>query len=611
MFFTENKSAVIRWGRTSGVRLAGFALMLALPLTGGCGPKAPAAPTGHSAVVEPASASIPPAEAAALGALPDTVQFTEITREAGIQFTHFSGARGKKYMPEIETPGCAFIDYDNNGRPDILLLNGADWPEVKSGRKRSLLKLYKNEGNCRFTDVTSSSGLGIEMHTMGVAVGDYDNDGYDDLYITCVIGPSRLFRNDGHGRFVDVTAQAGVDNKSRWGSGAAWLDYDKDGKLDLVVGNYCKWSPQTDVRCSVYGGLKSYCTPNVYDGESVRLYHNEGAGRFAEVTDRAGLVYRPGKTWGVVILDYDDDGWMDIALANDMEPNCLYHNEKDGTFREVALEAGVALGANGVAKAGMGVDAGDIDNSGRPSLIVSNFTGEGLSLFQNQGGGQFAESSHAWQIADVSLLRMGWGLFFFDYDLDGRLDALAANGHLYENVHMFQPDVTFKEPPLLLHNEGKRFVDVAASHGAAIARPIVARGSSYADIDGDGDLDVLLAENDGPAHLLRNEGGNKNHWLRIRTVGSNSNRNGIGAKVVAEAKGVKQTRWVKSAASFLSSSELTVTFGLGQISAADKVTITWPSGKVDTHTAVKSDQVVVAREGGDMTPDNASKSAAN
>lgn len=591
---------------TSRTRTAlALAILTVVALTAGCGPRVPAG-GGDNNVAAPPKQSSPPAvtpvtpsaavDTSALGALPDQVQFTEITKEVGINFTHFSGARGKKYMPEIETPGCAFFDYDGDGLPDILLLNGADWPDVKTGRKNSLVKLYHNEGHCRFKDVTARSGLAIEMHTMGVATGDYDNDGKVDLYITCVYGPSRLFHNDGNGHFTDVTKAAGVDNGSKWGSGAAWVDYDKDGKLDLVVGNYCKWTPATDVHCSVYKGLKSYCTPNVYDGESVRLYHNDGGGKFSDVSVKAGLVNKPGKTWGVMLLDYDDDGWMDIALANDMEPNCLFHNERNGTFKEVGLESGIALGDNGTAKAGMGIDAGDIDNSGRPSLLVSNFTGEGLSLFHNEGAGQFLESSHAWKIADISVLRMGWGLFFFDYDLDGRLDALAGNGHLYENVHSFQPDVTFKEPPLLLHNEGSHFVDVAETHGTAVSQSMVVRGSAFADIDGDGDLDVLLAENDGPVHLLRNDGGNKNHWLRVVTIGSKSNRDGIGAKVVVEAKEVKQTRWVKTSVSFLSSSELPVTFGLGQATAADRMTVTWPSGKVTIMNAVKADQVVTCRE---------------
>ncbi len=405
-------------------------------------------------------ASVPPVPTSGPGvtnsqeppATADHVQFVDITGDAGIRWQHFSGARGKKYMPEIETPGCAFIDYDGDGRPDILLLNGADWPEITSNRKHSRLALYHNDGNNRFTDVTAASGLNVEMHSMGVAVGDYDNDGRDDLYITCILGPCHLYHNDGNGHFSDVTTQAGVNDGGKWGSSAAWVDYDRDGKLDLIVGNYCVWTPKTDVFCTVYKGKKSYCTPNVYNGTSVRLYHNLGNGHFADASKASGLVNGPGKTWGIAVLDYDGDGWPDIALSNDLEPNCLFHNERNGTFTEVGLLTGIALGENGAAKAGMGIDAADIDNSGRPSLLVSNFIGEGLSLFHNQGDSRFIEASHAWQVSDVSILKMGWGLFFFDYDLDGRQDVLVCNGHLYENIEKFQPGATFKESPILFHN---------------------------------------------------------------------------------------------------------------------------------------------------------------
>jgi hypothetical protein len=576
---------------------------LVLLFASGCGPKPnpaspvpPAPPPSAATIANPS----PPAKSsptAALPASPDEVKFTDISAQAHIDWTHFSGARDRKYMPEIETPGCAFIDYDSDGKPDILLLNGADWPEVKSGRKQSRSALYHNEGRGTFKDVTKEAGLDAEIHTMGVAVGDFDNDGFDDIFVTCILGPSKLFKNDGHGHFKDVAREAGVDNEGHWGSGCAWVDYDKDGKLDLVVGNYCKWTPETDVKCTVYQGKKSYCTPNVYDGDAPRLFHNEGTGKFKEVTKEAGLLNLPGKTWGVTILDYDDDGWPDIAFANDMEPNCLFHNERNGTFKEVGLEAGIALGENGTAKAGMGLDAGDVDGTGLPSLLVTNFTGEGISLFRNLGKEQFLESSHQLGVSDPSMLLMGWGAFLFDYDLDGRLDALVSNGHLYENVQAFQPGVSYKEPPLLFHNEGGSFRDVASSHGPDIIKPMVGRGSAFADIDGDGDLDVLLTENDGKARLLRNDGGDKNEWLRVHLTGTKSNRDGIGAKLVAEVGGVKLTRWVKSSASFLSCSELTVTFGLGKAEKVDKLTITWPSGTVDTYIDVKPRQVLQASEG--------------
>jgi enediyne biosynthesis protein E4 len=571
---------------------------------GGCGPRPSvqalpqSAPPGDPAVnAQRVPVQLSPGSQASV-----PVKFVDITPSSGIRWKHFCGARGKKYMPECETPGCAFIDFNGDGRPDILLLNGADWPERKTGRMNSRCALYRNDGGGRFTNVTKGSGLDGEMYTMGVAVGDYDNDGRDDLYITCVLGPSRLFHNEGNGRFAEVTAQAGVDNKGKWGSGAAWFDYDKDGKLDLVVGNYCKWTPETDVRCSVLKGEKSYCTPNVYDGDPAKLYHNEGNGRFKDVSAQSGLVNPAGKTWGISILDYDGDHWPDVAMANDLEPNCLFRNQRNGTFKEVGIIAGIALGENGAAKAGMGIDAADIDGSGYPSILISNFTGEGLSFFLNQGNGQFLEQSHAWDLADPSRLKMGWGLFFFDYDLDGWLDALVANGHLYDNVHDFQPEVTYAEPPLLFRNEGTTFRETTSQCGPDIGKAVVARGTAHADVDGDGDLDVLIMANNGLPRLLRNDGGNANGFVRVKTVGTRSNRNGIGAKLLAETGGIRQTRWVRSGSSFLSASEQVVTFGLGAGSKIDKLVITWPSGQADTFTDIPRNSQITAVEGQPPTP---------
>jgi hypothetical protein len=585
-------------------------LSLTLLIAGlyGC-QKGPVSPSRNGTVSAAPAVATAPARAEASPAAdgltppgPDSVTFVDITQQAGIRWKHFSGARGKKYMPECETPGCAFFDYNNDGKPDILLLNGADWPEVKQNRMNSRTALYRNDGSGKYTDVSRGSGLDIEMHTMGVAVGDYDNDGWDDLYITCVLGPSRLFHNERNGRFKEVTQQAGVHNEGKWGSAAAWLDYDKDGRLDLVAGNYCKWTPETDVFCTVYRGKKSYCTPNVYDGDSLRLYHNEGNGKFKDVSQQAGVTYAPGKTWGIAILDFDNDGWMDIAVANDMEPNCLFHNQRDGTFKEVAMTVGIALSESGNAKAGMGIDAADIDNSGRESILISNFSGEGVSLFHNADGQLFYERSGKAGMAESSLLKMGWGLFFFDYDLDGRKDALVCNGHLYDNVNMFQPDVYFAERPLLYHNRGGlNFAEVASQKGDLSKRQ-VARGCSYADIDGDGDLDVLIMAMDGAPRLLRNDGGNKNRWLRVRLIGKKSNRNGYGAKVEVTVRGLTQMARVRSGSSFLSALEQTATFGLGQQVKAEQVKITWPSGQVDTYRDVPANTLLTATEGESIPP---------
>ncbi len=530
----------------------------------------------------------------------DTVKFTDITEKSGIKFTHFSGARGKLYFPESECPGCAFFDYNNDGWPDILITNGMDWRDWKGNRSQTRMKLFRNNRGESFTDVTREAGLDVEMHGMGIGAADYDNDGWQDLYITCALGPSRLFHND-HGVFRDVTREAGVDDKSRWGTSALWFDYDNDGRLDLLVCNYCKWTPETDVFCSAHGNKKTYCTPNVYDGEPVCLYRNNGNGTFTDVTKKAGLVNPAGKTWSAALLDFNNDGKMDIALANDMEPTSLFRNNGDGTFTDVAMESGVALGENGIAKAGMGIDAADMDNSGRESILTGNFSGEGLSLFHNPDGSIFNEKSLALGMSDTSMLFMSWGAFFFDYDLDGQKDALIANGHLYAGIEKFQPDISYAERPLLYHNAGgSRFDEVGIGKGA-LNQKVVARGSSYADIDGDGDLDVLIVTNGGKPLLLRNDGGNKNNWLRVRLEGKRSNRDGIGAKIEAKSGSIHQMYRVRSGSGFMSTLERTVTLGLGRESRVDVLRITWPSGTVDLFKDVPSGQEVTISEGGALT----------
>ena len=577
-------------------RILGLFSLLLLGLVG-CGGGKPAPVTPPPVGTTPTKPTEAISHTSLVDAPGDAVSFADITAESGINWTHFSGARGKKYMPEVETPGCAFFDYDGDGLPDILLLNGADWPEVKTGRKQTRVALYHNEGGGKFKEVTAGSGLDSEMHTMGVAVGDYDKDGKDDLYITCILSSSRLFHNEGGGKFKDVTKETGVDNEGKWGSSAVWIDYDHDGNLDLVVGNYCKWTPETDVRCTVYKGEKSYCTPHTYTGDSIRLYHNEGNGKFKDVTQKAGMVWAQGKTWGLAVLDFDGDGWEDIAAANDMEANCLFHNKHDGTFEEIGIMAGIALPESGQAKAGMGIDAADMDNSGRESILVSNFSGEGLSLFHNTDGKSFRDKTTDAGMMDTSLLKMGWGLFIFDYDLDGRKDALVCNGHIYDNVQKFQPDVRFADRPLLYHNiGGMKFEEVAEKRGD-IQKPQVARGCSYADIDGDGDLDVLIMQMDGKPRLLRNDGGNKNSWLRIKLEGVKSNRNGYGAKIEVTVAGVNQLYRIKSGSSFLSALEQIATIGLGKYSQAERVKITWNTGQVDTYKNVDANVLLIATEG--------------
>jgi enediyne biosynthesis protein E4 len=524
------------------------------------------------------------------------VRFTDITRAAGIHFQHNSGRAGRKYLPETLGPGCAFFDADGDGWPDILLVNGRDWNRGAPGAPRSLPALYLNNHDGTFRDATAGSGLDVEMYGLGVAVGDYDNDGRDDVYITAIDG-DHLFHNEGGGRFRDVTHEAGIHNAS-FGTSAAWLDYDRDGKLDLFVANYVQWSPDKDLWCSLDGVAKSYCTPESYKGAPAKLYHNLGGGRFEDVSHRAGIDDPTSKALGVAVLDYDGDGWPDLFVANDTQPNKLYRNRHDGTFAEEGMEAGVAFGEDGVARGAMGVDAADYDRSGRQHLLVGNFSNEMLGLYHNEGNGIFVDRAPASAVGRASLLTLTFGVFFFDYDLDGQLDILAVNGHIEEEIGRVQPKVQYREPPLLLRNlGGGRFEPVTASLGADFNRPIVARGAAYADVDNDGDLDVLITTNHGPAYLFRNDGGNRNRWLRVRTVGTRSNRDGIGAVVRVTSAGGRQWSMVRSGSSYCSQSELVQTFGLGHDGEVSELEIDWPSGQVQRLGRVAANQTVTVEEG--------------
>jgi hypothetical protein len=505
-------------------------------------------------------------------------RFTDITKAAGITFVHNSGRAGKKYLPETMGSGCALFDFDNDGKLDILLLNSKDW--TPKGR-RSFSALYRNMGGASFRNVTTGSGLDVEMYAMGVAVGDYDNDGREDLYITALEG-DRLFHNEGAGKFRDVTAAAGIRN-ANFGASAAWLDYDRDGRLDLFVTNYVQWTPKADLWCSLDGVSKSYCTPESYKGVSSKLFRGLGNGRFEDATARAKLADSASKSLGVVVFDSNADGWPDLFVANDTQPNKLYRNLKNGTFAEEAVSAGVAFGEDGVARGAMGVDAADYDRSGRPHLLVGNFSNQMLGLYHNEGTGLFVDEAPRSSVGRASLLSLAFGVFFFDYDLDGWLDIFAANGHIDEEINRVQPKVKFAQPPLLFRNVGKgRFDDVSARLGPDLMRALVARGAAYGDIDGDGDLDVLINNNHGPAVLLRNDANPaRHHFLRVQLEGARSNRSGIGALVRIETATGKQWRTVASGSSYCSQSELALTFGLGQETQVKSLEVEWPSGQRD------------------------------
>jgi hypothetical protein len=523
-----------------------------------------------------------------------SISFRDITAQAGIHFTHNNGAFGKKWLPETMGPGCAFIDYDNDGWPDILLINGQDWPgHAKSGATTA--KLYHNNHDGTFTDVTARSGLGIPLFGMGAAVGDYDNDGFDDIFITAV-GQSHLFHNNGNGTFTDVTKSAGLWGPSEFSTSAAWFDYDRDGKLDLVISNYVQWSQQGDLYCTLDGEHKSYCTPESYKGTSVRLWHNLGGGKFEDATQRAGLNDSTSKSLGISILDYNNDGWPDVLIANDTQPNKLYLNRKNGTFEEHAVAAGVAFSEDGIARAGMGVDAADYDRSGSPSLIITNFSNQMLSLYHNEGNGLFVDEGPRSEVGRASLLTLGFGCFFFDYDNDGWLDIFVADGHIENEIERVQKRVSYAEPPHLFRNLGNgKFEEVTAKVGAGFAAPKVARGAAYADINNDGALDLLIMTNGGPAHLYRNEGGS-NRSLRVKLVGTKSNRDGIGAVVRVASGSDKQWLMMKSGSSYLSQSELVLTFGLGSKSKADTLEVQWPSGQVDRLSNIAAGQTVTIQE---------------
>jgi hypothetical protein len=513
---------------------------------------------------------------------PTDVRFTDVTAASGIKFTHNAGRTGKKWLPETMGAGCAFLDVDGDGWLDILLVNGKDL--VPKGR-HTTAALYRNNHDGTFTDITRGSGLDLEIYGLGVAVGDYDNDGRDDLYITALAG-DRLFHNEG-GKFRDVTAASGIGNAA-FAASSAWFDYDRDGKLDLFVANYVQWDSAHDVWCSLDGASKSYCTPESYKGTASKLYHNLGGGKFEDVTDKAGLGDPASKSLGVAVIDYNNDGWPDLFVANDTQPNKLYRNLQNGRFKEEGLAAGVAFGEDGVARGAMGVDSADYDRSGRQHLIVGNFSNQMLGLYHNEGNGLFVDEAPRSPIGRSTLLNLTFGLFFFDYDLDGFPDIFTANGHIEEEIGRVQPKIQYAETPLLFHNNGRGKFDPVP----AFTRALVARGAAYGDFDHDGDPDILVANNNGPAVLYRNDGGNRNHWLRLRLQGTKSNRDGIGAVVRVGP----QAQTVHSGSSYCSSSDLALTFGLGGETSAPTIEVIWPSGTRQKLTNVKADQHLTITE---------------
>jgi hypothetical protein len=527
------------------------------------------------------------------------IRLSDVTAAAGITFTHNNGAFGKKYLPETLGAGAAFLDFDNDGRQDLFLVNGTNWPGQPPAKTRS--KLYRNVGGGKFADVTARAGLAVDLYGMGVAAADFDNDGWQDLLVTAV-GQSRLFRNSGKGTFVDVTAKAGLGNRTGFSTSALWFDYDRDGAVDLLVCNYVRWTPETDVHCSVDGKQKAYCTPEAYRGATSWLFRNRGNGTFEDVTAKAGLFDATSKSLGVTLIDYDADPWPDVFVANDTQPNKLYRNNGNGTFTELGLKAGLALSEEGRARAGMGVDSADVDNTGTPTVVVTNFSGEMLGLYRPVGGGQFQDAAPRSEVGRATRQTLGFGCFFFDVDLDGLQDLLVVNGHIDDTFTRANSRVAYAEPPHLFHNRGRgQFTDIVQAIGGAFAQPKVGRGAAFADIDGDLDLDVVITTNGGPAALYRNDSAPPRSALRFRLRGTTSNRDGIGARVRVFAGKDRYSRTVKTGSSYLSQSELPLTFGLGLATKADRVVVEWPSGTTDDIKDVAARRTYTVTEGKGIT----------
>ncbi len=529
------------------------------------------------------------------------VRFLDIAERAGITFHHENAASSEKYLIETMGSGCGWIDYDQNGFLDLYLVNGAA-TRLYTPKHRLRSALYRNNGDGTFTDVTDDAGVGAEgLFGMGLAVGDYDNDGFPDLL---VLGYGRciLYHNNGDGTFTDVTAQAGVANGGLWASSAAWFDYDNDGHLDLVIANYIDWSPDRNFYCGSQGpGLRSYCHPDDYHGQRPTLYHNNGNGTFSDVTKSSGLAIKPANGLGIVTFDYDDDGWQDIFIANDSMPNSLFHNNRDGTFSEVGYETGVAVSSDGSAEAGMGVDAADTTGDGRMDIIVTHLDLQLARFYQNMGEGAFEDATYRSKISYDTFHMSGFGARFMDFDNDGRPDIFIANGHVLDNIERYHPGTRYAEPKLMFRNLGNgTFKNVSKELGSDFLLPRVSRGAAIADFDNDGDLDILVNNNGGPAQLLRNDGGNANHWLQIFLVGTQSNRDGIGARVRVSAGDLKLYEQKKGGMSYQSAQDPRLHFGLGSHNKVDRLEIQWPSGSTTSLTDIASDRILAIKEGTGM-----------
>ena len=533
-----------------------------------------------------------------------TVQFADVTQTARVDFKHENSATSNKYLPETMGGGVALLDYDNDGRLDMFFTNGAkiddpapDGKRPDKSDRKFWNRLYHQNGDGTFVDVTEKArltGMPRNHYGMGAAVGDYDNDGFQDLYLTGY-GGNTLYDNNGDGTFTDVTNNAGVA-AGGWSASAGFFDYDNDGKLDLFVTRYLDWSFQNNRHCGEKKpGYRAYCHPDNFDGVANVLYHNNGDGTFTDVSSKAGIADPRGKGLGVAFADYDQDGFVDVYVANDSVQSFLYHNNGNGTFTEVGLLAGVGFNEDGKTFAGMGVDFADYDNDGHPDVVVTDLSNERYRLFRQNGDGSFRDVTNMSGVGAATLLFSGWGTRFFDYDNDGWKDLFVAQGHVMDTIEKTAPNLTYLQPPLLLRNESGRFVRVFP--GEVFRTDWAGRGAAFGDLDNDGDIDVVVANVGQKALVLRNDGGNHRNWLGIRTVGKTSNRDGIGCRVkVVSTSGLIQYVTVNTSASYLSASDKRLLVGLGDEPTARLVEIRWPSGVVQKFEHVKSRQTLVATE---------------
>lgn len=586
------------FGRLS--RAVVMASCAALLHVAGCAPQAQPGETTDGDTQAPATAGRTQ-DASTSGGAHGGLRFTDVTQDAGLgEFRHETGAEGDYLFPESMGSGCGYIDYDGDGWIDILAAGGGTWPRSTRSPVPAV-SLYRNDGDGTFTLANREARLdGITSYSFGFAVADFDNDGDDDFYLTNV-GENMLFRNDG-GYFTEVAAEAGVAGASVWSTSPLFFDADRDGHLDLYVGNYVVWTPETDLFCTLDGETKDYCTPQAYEGLPGRFYRNNGDGTFTDRTQDAGFHSATGKALGAIELDFNRDGHPDVMVANDTDPNQLFVNNGDGTFTERARISGVAVDESGKTRAGMGIDAGVVDSTGEVSIFVGHFTREMIGVWRHQRDGIFIDRSAVSKVGRPSLQTLTFGLFLFDADLDGHLDLLAANGHINPRIATILEGFSYAEPVHLFLNRGDAtFEDAAPRIGGVLRDKLVARGAAYADFDRDGDLDILISENSGGLHLWRNDL-NTAGYLRVHVEGRAGNRSALGTRLVALTGTRRMERLVTSGASYLSASEQVATFGLGRHDAVDSLVVYWPSGRIDRWGSVLGGQDMYLIEGAARSP---------